>query len=244
MNRFWRVLILGIFICCCVALPVSGESGSGILGNLSNLSLEVPPTGTAVAGTDESMTQYLSWLNQCAANLMEYSNKVLEIFGIDKLDWGNNIQDSPSQVTAIGTMSSAPAGTVPTLTIPESTRVKTIGKITGGSGRTIQNISVPTGYWELTYTVDPQVRGGQDSHSSTGSNSAVFPIFTVTITDLSTGKTFDTVDCSGELDPMLWQRSDPRPWYKRYYSGNREFEFEVTARRVNAYIVEVRIPRE
>jgi len=227
------LLILLCFYVPCVSADISLE-------NISQVTIEVPPTGTAVLGTKESMTEYQAWLDESAFRLVTYCNTILNIFGMKSMDWEQKIPVS-STVTPASTIQATVIPT-PTPAIPLSSRVKTVGSITGGSGVTKGNISVPTGYWELTYTVDPLIRGGQDSHSATGSNSAVFPTLSIQITDLTTGKVFDTVEPSGEMDPTLWERTDPRPWYKRYYVGDREFGFVVTARNVKSFTIEARVP--
>ena len=112
------------------------------------------------------------------------------------MDWEQKVPVAPT-ATQVPTVQATVIQT-PTPAIPPSDRVKTIGSITGGAGVTSQDISIPYGYWELTYTIDPLIKGGQDSHSSTGSNSAVFPTFSIQITDLSTGQLFDTVSPDGQ----------------------------------------------
>jgi hypothetical protein len=107
------------------------------------------------------------------------------------------------------------------------------------------NITIPSGYWELWYTADPLTIGGTDSHSSTGSNSAVFPTLTIGITDLNTGEVLDTVEPPGGLDQSLWQgRNDPRPWVQKFYQGGSDYQFSVTARHVKSYVIEVRVKNE
>lgn len=154
-----------------------------------------------------------------------------------------SIQEKPVSLPVTAGTIAATASLTPVPAISVSTRVKSVGSITGGSGTKSMDIFVPSDYWELTYTVDPFDTGGQDLHSSTGSNSVVFPVFIITITDMNSGKLFDTIDISGSLDKDLWKKSDPRPWYNRYYAGNRTFRFNVTARHVISYTIEPRVPR-
>ena len=126
----------------------------------------------------------------------------------------------------------------------ESSKLMTVTTITGESGRQSVNVTVPYGYWEMWYTADPIVTGGQDSHSATGTNSAVFPSLSVVISDAARGEEIETVEPPGGLDISLWQRSgDPRPWSQKFYEGNKEYTFDITARHLNSYMIEVRVPK-
>jgi hypothetical protein len=126
----------------------------------------------------------------------------------------------------------------------ESSKLMTVTTITGESGRQSVNVTVPYGYWEMWYTADPVVTGGQDSHSATGTNSAVFPSLSVIISDAASGEEIETVEPPGGLDIYLWQRSgDPRPWSKKFYEGNKEYTFDITARHLKSYVIEVRVPK-
>jgi hypothetical protein len=119
----------------------------------------------------------------------------------------------------------------------------TIRTITGQSGEQTVNVSIPADYWELWYTADPLVTGGQDSHSATGINSAIFPSLSIQITDAVDSREIRTVEPPGGLDITLWQRAgDPRPWSEKFYQGNAVYSFAITARHLRSYVIEVRIP--
>jgi hypothetical protein len=127
----------------------------------------------------------------------------------------------------------------------ESPGLKTVQLITGGSGSQSVNVIVPAGYWELWYSADPLVTGGQDSHSATGTNSAVFPSLSIKVTDAGDGSEIRTVEPPGGLDSALWDRAgDPRPWSEKFYQGNKEYTFDITARHLNSYVLEVRVRTE
>jgi hypothetical protein len=240
MSRVCSFALLIISIYFCISVVVA-DSDQGILENISNVSLAVPTTGTAVLGLKESMAQFQNWLTECAVLLMDYANTILKLFGFKGMNWGGNIPASQ-------TISPRPsAQQIPVQTarpaIPESPRLMTIGTITGGSGFTNENISVPFSYWELWYTVDPIITGGQNVHSATGSYSAVFPAFSIQITDINSGKVIDIVEPPGGLDITLWERAgDPRPWYKKYYKGNTVYNFMVTGKSLKSFTIEVRVP--
>ena len=126
----------------------------------------------------------------------------------------------------------------------DSTTLTTVQTIIGGSGSQSINVTVPNGYWEMWYTADPIVSGGQDSHSATGTNSAVFPSLSVVIRNAANGDEIETVEPPGGLDIYLWQRSgDPRPWSRKFYNGNRMFIFDITARHLKTYLIEIRVPK-
>ncbi|MFA5332287.1 MAG: hypothetical protein WC342_07900 [Methanoregula sp.] len=213
------------------------ECGEELLANISNASLSVPPAGTAVLGTKESMTEYQGWLDDCASQLTNYSNILLGIFGFNPLNWGEQIpMTSPTNtpITSVATPTATPA-------IPENFRQITLAHITGGSGSSSAAVTVNSSYWELLYSVDPLVTGGQDA-AGKGVISSIFPKFSIQIIDKSTGKTVDTIEPPGGLDITLWQRAgDPRPWLKKYYSGNREYEFRISGKYITSYTIEVRI---
>lgn len=150
------------------------------------------------------------------------------------------------QTTVIQSPSVTSTVTPTTLRTPdplgENPGLKTVTTITGGSGRQSVNVTVPYGYWELWYTADPLVTGGQDSHSATGINSAVFPTLSVVVSDAATGGVIETIEPPGGLDISLWQRSgDPRPWSAKFYEGNKEYSFDITARNLKSYVIEVRV---
>lgn len=95
------LVLLILLLILCEIIPLAGaDSGEGILANISNLSIDVPPTGTAPLGSKESMWEYQAWLNQCARNMADYSNKILKIFGFNSTNWDDNIPTDFSQNTA------------------------------------------------------------------------------------------------------------------------------------------------
>lgn len=241
------VLVLIVLSCFCLVVPVSPLSEEEQkLMEVQNLSLTVPPTGTAVLGTKESMAEYEQWLRDSSVALMKYANAVLRIFGQNELHWTESGLPSGPATPAVTAAPASPvtAGPVTAAPMRASPDLTTIQSITGGSGTQAVTVNVPSGYWELWYTVDPRVTGAQDSHSATGTQSALFPAFSIKITDAKTGEEIDTVEPPGGLDTTLWARSgDPRPWSKRFFQGGREFQFEITARHVNSYVIEARVPK-
>ncbi len=118
--------------------------------------------------------------------------------------------------------------------------------VTGQSGKTSDTFSVPGGYWELWYTAEPLTSGGQDSVSSSGSNSAVFPFLQILVMDkTNSDRLVASVEPPGGLDKNLWQKSgiDPRPWKQKFYEGNKEYYFVITAKHLTSYTIEARVPK-
>ena len=182
------------------------------------------------------------------------------IAGCTTTNGGQNVPTTTTVVsTAATTTTPSPTATEspgitepttaqPTIQVPDpfgdNPRVKTIATITGGSGHQVVNVTIPYGYWEMWYTANPISTGGQESHAATGSQSAVFPSLSVTVRDPATGQEIATVEPPGGLDTTLWQRSgDPRPWSKKFYVGDKELAFDITARHILSYTIGVRIPK-
>jgi hypothetical protein len=150
---------------------------------------------------------------------------------------------TPVTVPVTGSSGQIPATASTPDPLGDSPSMVTVLTITGGSGTQSVNVTVP-GYWELWYTADPLVTGGQDSHSATGINSAVFPTLSVVVRDAASGQEIETVEPPGGLDTYLWQRAgDPRPWSEKFYRGNTVYTFDITARHITSYIIEIRVPR-
>lgn len=240
-----------ILICVSIlVLPVMAQEPDeeAILKDVQNLSLKVPPTGTALYGTKESMWEYQFWLDGCANQMTKYSDGLMMIFGLPAFNWysgsaGTYPGGAVQPVSA--TNDQALAQPTPPPLIKPWPGLTTIATITGESGNQATDVMIPCGYWELWYTADPLITGAQNSHSATGSNSAVFPALKMNIIDKNSGENIETVEPPGGLDWTLWQRAgDPRPWSKKIYRGNREVTFDITARHVKSYAIEVRARTE
>ena len=134
----------------------------------------------------------------------------------------------------------------PTSVFPESSKFTSLITVTGQTGKTSDTFLVPGGYWELWYTADPLITGGQDSVSASGSNSALFPHLSIQVIDkTNSARVVETVEPQGGLDKTLWVKSgiDPRPWKQKFYEGNKEYYFVITAKHLKSYTIEARIPK-
>ena len=152
---------------------------------------------------------------------------------------------TPTSGTPVMVVTTIPPTASPTSAFPGSGFTPLI-TVTGQSGKTSDTFSVPGGYWELWYTADPLTSGGQNSVSSSGSNSAVFPVLQIQVIDkTNAGRLVTTVEPPGGLDKTMWQRSgiDPRPWKQKFYEGNKEYYFVITAKHLTSYTIEARVPK-
>jgi hypothetical protein len=221
MKWIHSFVIVLIFFAILI-IPVSSQSDEDVLLNgVQNLSITPLPTGTAVLGSKEKMWEYQRWLTESALSITLYSNSILKVFGMPQMDWDESLPSSPSPSLPVSTVDRvAPmpimvtepvpivtvTEVVPSVTIPYSSELITIGTITGGKGKKSARFKVPTAYWEIWYTVDPELMGGQDSGMTKGSDSSVFPSMSMVITDLSNPESVETIDPPGGLDKVLWQK--------------------------------------
>jgi len=238
------VIILVVIICLCISCAPA-QTDEGLLNNITKVTLVVPPTGTAILGSKEYMYEYQNWLVECANRLVNYSNEILTIFHINGINWNQNLPAVKTITPTPTPTPKIPIAATPTRAIPESSGLTTLITVTGQLSQTSNTFSVPSDYWELWYTADPFVTGGQDIVSATGSRSAVFPILSIQVIDKTdSDKVVDTIEPPGGLDKTLWARSnrDPRPWRERFYEGSREYYLVITAQHLNSYTIEARIP--
>lgn len=244
-----RVSVLALICLSVLFVPgVAEDPGEDdlISGIQKGPTVTVAPAGTAVYGSRESMTGYQEWLESNAILLMGYSDAILAVFGIDGFSWPPGSRRtvpagtlSPTPPPTFAAPTRAPASTAG---IRESPGMTTIATITGDSGFQERTVTIPCGYWELWYTADPVITGGQDSHSASGTNSAVFPVLKMVVSEAESGDEVETVEPPGGLDKNLWQRAgDPRPWSKKFYTGNKEFTFMIEAHHVRSYAMDIRV---
>jgi len=152
-----------------------------------------------------------------------------------------------TSVSPVATMTTTEVPANPASVFPESSKFTTLITVTGQSGKTSDTFTVPQGYWELWYSADPLITGGQDSVSASGSNSALFPYFSIQVIDIkNSDRIVETVEPQGGLDKTLWVKSgmDPRPWKQKFYEGNTEYRFVIITKHLKSYAIEARIPKE
>ncbi len=154
-------------------------------------------------------------------------------------------QNSTSGST-VATLATEQTTAHPTSVFPEGEKFTTLITVAGQSGKISDTFYVPQGYWELWYTADPLITGGQDSVSASGSNSALFPYLSIQVIDTkNSDRVVETVEPQGGLDKTLWVKSgiDPRPWKQKFYEGNKEYRFVIMTKHIKSYSIEARIPK-
>ena len=181
----WIHLFMILMISCeGRILPASSESDEGsLLVGVQNLTIEVPPTQTGVRRAKEHMNGYLDWLQECSFRIPHYSNKVLRVFGMTELDWDQEIPPSGEIITKAPIIAPTPE-VKPIFGIPNRSELTTISTIRGSTngGKQSVNVFIPASYWELWYTADPELMGGQDLGSYRGAESALFPSMCMIVT--------------------------------------------------------------
>lgn len=115
--------------------------------------------------------------------------------------------------------------------------------ITGQYSGTTQVINIPFQYWELWYTVEtasPDLRAQAESLSS---YSTVLPSFSIDVMDATNpGSVVRVVTPPGNLDPLLWQKDDPRPWKEKFLEGNNQYYFIIRANMLSSYSIDIKVP--
>lgn len=216
MRGMCAVVVLVLVACAPAMAAIEGED---LLTGVKNISVTVPPTMAGVAGSQQSMTSYAGWLEQCSQAAMSLVNQVMKTFGQKPLDW------STSSVK----MQGAAAGSGAALSDAGFTTIATIT----GSGEQLEAVTIPAGSsWEIRYTAEPLAAGGGDAG----------PALSIWVYDAMTGRDIDRIEPPGGIDTAAWAQSgDPRPWTKQLTQGNgRSLFFEITATSLKSYTIDVR----
>lgn len=86
-----RPVLLVVFVVASVFLlsPVQAAdmSEDEMLRNAQNLSLAVPPTGTAPLGSQESMVEMVEWLNAASRALIGFFNDTMNLLGLSNTSY-------------------------------------------------------------------------------------------------------------------------------------------------------------
>lgn len=82
-------LIVFIVAAVLVLSPVQAAdlSEEEVLKNAQNLSLSVPPTGTAPLGSQESMVEMVEWLNATSRALITFFNDTMNLLGLSNTSY-------------------------------------------------------------------------------------------------------------------------------------------------------------
>jgi hypothetical protein len=134
--------------------------------------------------------------------------------------------------------------------------------ITGQYSGTTQVINIPFPYWELWYTVEttssdvrqqaegsgmyeisPTQGEGVSRSGVSGSYSTVMPTFSIDVIDADNPSSIvRTITPPGNLDPLLWQTDDPRPWKEKFLEGNNQYYFIIRANTLSSYSIDIKVP--
>jgi hypothetical protein len=156
--------------------------------------------------------------------------------------------------------------------LPNGTRIDSVDRntsrvifatVSGQYSATTQVMHIPFPYWEIWYTVEPAGKmGGMDQKLSTstasggtgsgishtviqGSFSVITPQFTLQVMDADDpNRIVRTITPPGGLDSTLWTESDPRPWKERFFEGQLNYYFVISAQAINSYSIEIRVPTD
>ncbi|WP_292367828.1 hypothetical protein [Methanoregula sp. UBA64] len=184
---------------------------------------------------------YLAESSTNAESHSEYPVTVASGEGQYSTDVTSSIYPSVTTTSYVSSTSSLVSkGTV----LPRKANLKTIATFSGTSSRTTNNFYVPS-YWELWYTADPKVTGGQDIKGGSSSASAIFPRLSIQVMDGDNpNQVARTIEPPGGLDVTLWKSSgnDPRPWVEKFYAGNKHYYLVINEEFLNSYTIEIRSP--
>ena len=245
MKNLWGLLLFVIIFSGICAPVMADPQEEDILSQVQNLSVTMPTYSPAIPGTQEAMLGYSDYLVDSMGVIISLSNQVLVIFGQDELTW-----QTPGNIGMMKkTVVSAPATPGVTLTAPSmeaSSGLVTIQTITGTSGHQIVKVPVSSSYWELWYTIDPQVSPGVDvlGYRIGSQTLCGQPYLKIVVLNAAGGQVIKTIELPANLDVTSWKTSgDPRPWMHSFMGGNKDYSFDITAGNVTTYGIEVRVPR-
>jgi len=149
---------------------------------------------------------------------------------------------------------------------------KTYTTISGEYSQKSSPIFIPSKYWEIWYSVElpedlqnPILEEQSDDEDNVQSLSAINPFFQITIKNLDTNEIIATLTPSGGLDPKVWKgifgrgedstttvlsekgdeieiNWDPRPWKEKFFEGYHTYEFEIIARYLTSYSLDIKLP--
>ena len=84
-------LLVSIILLSAFFLPApvlaADKSDEELLKNARNLSLSVPPTGTAPLGSQESMMEMVEWLNATSRALITFFNDTMNLLGLSNTSY-------------------------------------------------------------------------------------------------------------------------------------------------------------
>jgi len=91
-TSFLILLFLMLFITSPGYAEKPEKTEKDLVKQAQNISVGVPPTGSALLGTPESMSEYNIWLIQCAYQLISLFNQIVDLLDIPGMDYTKNMQ--------------------------------------------------------------------------------------------------------------------------------------------------------
>ena len=91
------VFILFISVVLTVPATAAGSADDDMVKKAQNLNVTVPQKGTALLGTQESMTQMAGWLNACVDTIVSLVHDVTNMFGISDTTYAQDMTKTLEQ---------------------------------------------------------------------------------------------------------------------------------------------------
>ena len=92
-------LVFIVFISVVLAVPATaaGSADNDMVKKAQNLNVTVPQKGTALLGTQESMTQMTDWPNACVDAILSLVHDVMNMLGISNTTYTQDMTKTLEQ---------------------------------------------------------------------------------------------------------------------------------------------------
>jgi hypothetical protein len=92
-------LVFIVFISVVLTVPATaaGSADDDMVKKAQNLNVTVPQKGTALLGTQESMTQMTGWLNVCVDTIVSLVHDVTNVLGISDTTYAEDMTKTLEQ---------------------------------------------------------------------------------------------------------------------------------------------------
>jgi len=91
------VFIVFISVVLAVPAPATGSADDDMVKKAQNLNVTVPQKGTALLGTQESMTEMTDWLNACVDAILSLDHDVMNVLGISNTTYAQDMTKTLEQ---------------------------------------------------------------------------------------------------------------------------------------------------
>jgi hypothetical protein len=88
-------ILLFILLISAIVFPAAAEDPDfeDMLKKAQNLNVTIPQKGNALLGTQESMTEYLDWLNANTDSIINLVNDVMDVLGIGNTSYAQDFKN-------------------------------------------------------------------------------------------------------------------------------------------------------